>query len=136
MGGAEWNGAIALLKAWLLHQPAPMPVAIVLAGAFALVMFIEGVRVNFLPARYTTRPKAVSQRTRESSEIKSFARPYAAHSMSRESLLRARQRIVPKQQAELRRLHSALRPTICHRIKLEMVNLDPVEQPLPLAEQD
>ena len=55
MGGAEWNGAVALLGAWLTHQPAPMPVVVLLAAAFSLVMFIEGLRANFLPGRYTTR---------------------------------------------------------------------------------
>lgn len=137
MGGDEWNGAVALLKAWLAHQPAPMAIAVVLAGAFALVMFLEGLRVNFLPARKRDRNKIVSPPSRKMPDIKTsnFAGPSAPQAATTGSSFRAIKRIVPKQQRALRRVNGAPRPSVCHRIKLEMVNLEPVEQLLPLAEQ-
>jgi hypothetical protein len=109
-----------------------------LAGAFSLVMFIEGLRVNFLPARKPGRSKIVSTQTREMPKIKTsnFARPSAPSSVIYGSSLHAIQRFVPKQQPALRRAYGAPRPAVCHRIKLEMVNLAPVEQAAPLAEQD
>jgi hypothetical protein len=132
MGGAEWNGAVALLKAWLMHQPAPMPILILLAAAFSLVMFVEGLRANFLPARNAGRRKIVSPKPQDAPETKlsNVSRPTATFGGS------PIPRFVPKQQTALRRVYGAPRPAVCHRIKLEMVNLEPVTQGLPLADQD
>jgi hypothetical protein len=136
MGGAEWNGAVALLGAWLTHQPAPMPVVVLLAAAFSLVMFIEGLRANFLPGRYTTRSRIAHGSERPESRTSNSARPSAPFAISYGSSSHAISRFVPKQQTALRRIYGAPRPAVCHRIKLEMVNLEPVMEPLPLAEPD
>jgi hypothetical protein len=135
-GGDEWNGAVALLKAWLVHQPAPIPIAVMLAAAFSLVMFIEGLRVNFVPARYTTRSRIVRTREKPESKTSNFVHPSAPHAIAHGSLLHPIPRFVPKQQPLPRRVYGAPRPTVCHRIKLEMVNLEPIAQALPLADQD
>jgi hypothetical protein len=127
MGGAEWNGAVALLKAWLVHQPAPIPIAILLAAAFSLVMFIEGLRVNFIPARKTGRP--ASKPPPETVELKT------SNFMKQSAIAGSSPRMRPKPQPASRRIYGAPRPAVCHRIKLEMVNLAPVEQPEALADQ-
>jgi hypothetical protein len=134
MGGVEWNGAVALLKAWLAHQPAPAPVAIVLAAAFVFVMFVEGLRANFLPVRKTEPRKIGTTAVRETIDNPIFAKSSALHAAAANSPTRAVVRFVPKQRPARRRAYGAPRPAVCHRIKLEMVNLEPVEQPIPLAD--
>lgn len=134
MGGVEWNGAVALLKAWLVHQPAPAPVAIVLAAAFVFVMFVEGLRANFLPTRKTEPRKIVALPDHDKNDNPVFMKSPALHAAATNSPTRAVVRFVPKQRPARRRVYGAPRPAVCHRIKLEMVNLDPVDRPVPLAD--
>ena len=132
MGGAEWSGAIALLKSWLVHQPAPTPIAILLAAAFLLVMFIEGLRASFLPARRTSEnaPPLPQEPAR-------IAPPSGMPRAPRDGApSRAVQRFVPKQQAAPVRAYGAPRPGIHHRIKLETVTITAIERSLPVADRE
>jgi hypothetical protein len=95
-------------------------------------MFIEGFRANFIPARKSGKIQKTA--TRELPELKKsrFAKSSAPHTAASS---RAIARFVPKPQPALRRVYGAPRPIVCHRIKLEMVNITPIEQPAALAEQ-
>ena len=49
---AEWKDIVTVASAVVMHQPPPVQIFVWLSVAFVLVMFVEGLRVSFLPYRF------------------------------------------------------------------------------------
>lgn len=107
MSGVGWNKIWELVLKLVAQQPPAVEIAIVLAAAFSALMFVEGLRYNFVPRR-KPKPHAPPREASPSSETRTF------RSMRPGARLRLDVPRRPKRLETMVSRHSAPRPKIHH----------------------
>jgi|SRR5579864_5969383 len=123
---AEWKDIFAVVSGVLARQPPPVQIFVGLGVAFILVMFVEGLRVSFLPYRLRKDVRLLeAMRAREPSPSFAARADPEIYRAQRSSLVRNRKVVETTP-----RRHRVLRPKI-RRISssFEMVTPEFREQP-------